>query len=122
MIYNIWLPYALMYGCPYELFWTLNPTKLEPWRKKKEYEDKQRAEVIDFFAWRIGYYNVQAMGVWWGKNSPYPQKPEGRGDDRVPPPNKGEVMTDGARFRAFAVAHNQALKKKREKQSVDSRG
>ena len=112
-----------MYGCPYELFWTLNPVKLEPWRKKRELEAIEQSEIIDFFSWRIGYYTTQAMGVWWGKNISYPEKPEGREEDGVPPPGKGEVMTDGARFKAFALAHRKAIEKKRAaEQQVDSRG
>ena len=108
----------MAYGCPYELFWKLNPAKLEPWRKKREIEAKDQADVIDFLAWRIGYYNAQAMGIWWGSNNTYPESPEGREDNRVPPPGKGEVMTDGARFRAFAMAHNRALRNKQ----VEPRG
>jgi len=106
-----------MYGCPYELFWTLNPAKLDPWRRKHELEAEQQADIIDFLAWRIGLYDTQAMGVWWGHGNTYPQEPLGREkDDRIPPPGKGEEMSDGAKFMAFAVAHRQAIKKKRANQ------
>lgn len=111
-----------MYGCPYELFKHLNPAKLEPWRKARELETKNKAEMIDYAAWRFGIYTTHAYGVWLGKNHSYPERPIGQEerDDRVPPPGKGEAMTDGARFAAFAAAHRRSLREKKEK--VDSRG
>lgn len=72
---------------------------------------------MDFFAWRIGYYDAHAMGLWWGKNATYPEQPEGRKseDDRVPPPGKGGPMSDGAKFAAFAAAHRRTIKERRKK-------
>jgi len=107
----------LSYGCPYELFWHLNPRKLEPFRKKREIEAKQLYDDLDFLAWRIGYYDTHAMGVWWGKNATYPDKPSGRIEDdgRTPPPGKGGPMSDGAKFAAFAAAHRRTIAERRKK-------
>ena len=107
-----------MYGCPYEVFWHLNPKKLEPFQKKREIEAKQQYDDMDFLAWRIGYYEARAMGLWWGKNGEYPDQPEGRKDvdDRTPPPGKGGPMSDGAKFAAFAAAHTRAIEERKRKQ------
>lgn len=90
------------------MFWTLNPRKLEPFRKKKEIEAKQHIKDLDFLAWRIGHYNFYAMGEWWGKNVSYPEEPLSM-KEKAP---QNEPMSDGARFGMWAAAHNA---KKRQK-------
>ena len=92
----------MSYGCPYEVFWHLNPRKLEPFRKKREIEAKQLYDDLDFLAWRIGYYDTHAMGVWWGKNATSPDKPSGR-------------IEDDAKFAAFAAAHRRTIAERRKK-------
>ena len=76
---------------------------------------------MDFFAWRIGYYDAHAMGLWWGKNATYPEQPEGHKpeDNRVPPPGKGGPMSDGAKFAAFAAAHRRTIAERRKKVSCE---
>ena len=120
----MWLPYALSYGCSYELFWHLNPRKLEPFRKKREIEAKQWYDDLDILAWRIGYYDAQAMGLWWGKNNTYPESPLGRSEDdgRVPPPGKGGPMSDGAKFAAFAVAHRKTIAGRKKRAEITGIG
>ena len=68
------------------------------------------------FAWLIGTYMVDAMGVWWSKNHrAYPSEPRNNSDVKeITPGMKGEVMSDGAKFAAFAMLHNQQMRKQRK--------
>ena len=91
------------------MFWHLNPRTLEPWRIKKEIETKQRYEDLDFLAWRIGHYETIAIASCFGNEVSYPEHPEGQDISE----EKGEVMTDGAKFAAFAVVHRRAIAAKK---------
>lgn len=103
------MPYALLYGVPYETFGHLNPRKLEPFRKAKELEAEEKAKMMDYMAWLVGTYTVDAMGVWWGTNhNPYPETPRGTNSKAAPP--DGEVMSDGAKFAAFVIEHNKKIR------------
>ncbi len=66
------LPAALQMGVPYNLFWHLNPRKLEPFRKA--YKDKLSQE--DYNAWRQGAYIKLAVGsILFSKKCKYPENP-----------------------------------------------
>lgn len=93
------------------MFWHLNPRTLEPWRIKKEIEDKQHYEDLDFLAWRIGHYNAIGIATCFSRNISYPERPDGLQESE----GKGEVMTDGARFAAFAAAHRRAIAQRKQK-------
>lgn len=69
----------------------------------------------DSFAWLIGTYTSEAMGMWLGKNhNPYPSRP--RGLEKTEPAKSGRgEMSDGAKFAAFAAAHRQEVRKHRGK-------
>lgn len=111
----MWLPRALAYGCSYKTFWRLNPHKLESFRKAHELELKEQAEMQDSFAWLIGTYTSEAMGMWLGKNhNPYPSRPRGLEKTESAKSGRGE-MSDGAKFAAFAAAHRQEVRKHRGK-------
>lgn len=109
-----------MYGCPYEVFWHLNPKKLEPFREKYRLEQKARAKEIDNLAWLIGTYTMDAFGAFWGKGKKFPDTPRTEQvSERMAIPRsdgdgkeKGSVMTDGARFYAWVVAHNKNKKER----------
>ena len=96
------------------MFWHLNPKKLEPFRKKAENEARQRTEEIDYMAWRIGYYETQAMGVWWGNNISYPEHPETYTKAQE---GKGVKITDADKFAAYAAKHRQAIAARRSKEN-----
>lgn len=67
-----YLPNALLYGVPYELFWHLNPRKLEPF--KMAYQ--KRLEIDNHNAWIQGQYIRLAIGsVLDGKKCKYPEEP-----------------------------------------------
>lgn len=79
MVYDIYLPRALEYGCDFDLFWRLNPRKLKAFEKAYIEKIKGINDYLDILAWRIGYYNVQATQACWGKNrTKYPEKPDCR--------------------------------------------
>lgn len=73
-----YLPNALLYGVPYELFWHLNPRKLEPF--KMSYQ--KRLEIDNHNAWIQGQYIRLAIGsVLDGKKCKYPEAPLFAGED-----------------------------------------
>ena len=95
-------------------FWTLNPTKLEPFQKKREMEAKEQATALDTLAWSVGSYVVDAMAIFLGRNAPaYPSQPRSMNSTEDAPP--GAKMTDADRFAAFAAEHNKRLRQRREK-------
>ena len=58
-------------GIDYDLFWTLNPTSLEPFIKAFS----MRTDYDDIMAWRAGMYIQRAIASSLSKNNPYPNKP-----------------------------------------------
>lgn len=99
----------------YETFWKLNPKRLEPFRVKREKELKEQAATLDTLAWSIGSYVVDGLAMFFGRNHPlYPSTPRSANENENAPKGKGEVMTDGAKFAAFMVAHNRQLKERRK--------
>ena len=55
----MWLPQALTMGIDYDLFWKLNPRKLEPFLKARELKLKQKNEEM----WLQGMYIYNAVSV-----------------------------------------------------------
>ena len=100
----------MLYGVSYELFWHLNPTKLEPFKESNLLKKKEEARLQDMYGWVYGRYVMDAIGAAFSKDYSYPEMPRGATQ------NKGnkQVMSDGAKFAAFALAHRKALEKKRK--------
>lgn len=119
------LPNAMNCGCGYELFWRLNPHKLQVFFEAKKQKIKEDAQMNDAFAWLLGTYVRDAFLSSINRNSSYPRSPRGLNqnddyydqnqDDESESPNK--KMSDGQKFALFMVKHNKALEKKRAKQS-----
>ena len=65
------LPYALMIGVDYDLFWKLNPKSLAPFVKAI----KLRQEYDDSVAWQTGLYVKMAIASSFNKQSKYPERP-----------------------------------------------
>lgn len=85
--------------------------RLEPFQKKRELEVKEKAATLDNLAWSVGSYVMDALAVFWGKNSPsYPDKPRSMNSTENAP--AGEKMTDGAKFAAFAAEHNKQKRRR----------
>lgn len=65
------LPYALMIGVDYELFWVLNPKSLKPFVKAFNLQTKHE----DMIAWQSGIYIRMAVASVMDKNVKYPKTP-----------------------------------------------
>lgn len=71
-IENTVLPNALAIGVAYELFWTLTPKELEPFKKAFSIEQ----EIVDMNNWQLGNYIRFAVGdVLSGGKNKYPNRP-----------------------------------------------
>lgn len=118
------LPKALNCGCAYELFWKLNPHKLQVFFEAKSQKTKEYIQIQDFFAWLLGTYVRDAFLSSINRNSSYPRSPKGLNrdgefydqsqdtDDESRSPHRN--MSDGQRFALFMVKHNKELEKKRK--------
>lgn len=115
-------------GCGYELFWKLNPHKLQPFFEAKKQKIKEDTQLNDSFAWLLGTYVRDAFLSSINKSYSYPRSPRGLNqddnynydqnqdqDDESRSPSKN--MSDGQRFALFMVKHNKALEAKRAKQN-----
>jgi len=100
----------MLYGAPYELFWHLNPTKLEPFKKAYLLRKKEESRLQDMYGWLYGRYVMDAIGAAFSKDYSYPETPRGATKEK----NNKQVMSDGAKFAAFALAHRKALEEKRK--------
>ena len=115
-------------GCGYELFWRLNPHKLQAFFEAKKQKIKEDVQIYDSFAWLLGTYVRDAFLSSINRNSSYPRSPRGLNqddnfnydqnqdqDDESRSPSKN--MSDGQKFALFMVKHNKALEAKRAKQN-----
>ena len=61
----------------YNLFWTLNPRKLKPFRKAREDRLKISQSRMNLQAWMMGLYVQRAIGSCFSNKagSKYPEKP-----------------------------------------------
>ena len=50
-------------GITEEVFWHLNPTKLQPYIKAYQEREKKRFEEMDYIGWLFGMYNFKALNV-----------------------------------------------------------
>lgn len=118
------LPNAMKCGCGYELFWHLNPVKLESFYEA--YRLKVREDVVmqDSFAWLQGAYVREAFLSVINRTASYPREPRGlnREDDlyyenqnQNTESRSPHKMTDGQNFALFMVKHNKALQEKKAK-------
>jgi len=65
------LPYALMIGVDYDLFWSLNPKSFQPFVKAFQL----RQEYDDMVAWLNGMYVKRAIASSLNKEAKYPNHP-----------------------------------------------
>jgi hypothetical protein len=117
------LPNALNCGCSYELFWHLNPKKLEPFYEANRLRTKEQTTMQDSFAWLQGFYVREAFLSCINRSVSYPKSPIGLNRDNFY--SQGEDaesssphrMSDGQNFALFMVKHNKTIKEKRAKQN-----
>ena len=106
-MYDLYLPKALLYGCSYELFWKLNPKKLEAFAKAYEEKIELLNTCMDTAAWLNGMYVLNAIGAAFGKHSnKYPEKPNTQRDF---------ALEERMRIRKFFDSHSEYMREKREK-------
>jgi len=75
LIYKIWLPQSLTIGVGYELFWHLNPKKLEPFRASFKQIQDEKFATMNYSSWLNGIYVGKAISASFNKNVDYPNKP-----------------------------------------------
>lgn len=100
---------ALSIGIGSVEFWTLNPSKLEPYIRAHEIRDKRRLEEINFEGWLTGIYVTYSLGCAFSQNSRYPQEPFVLFGDKVSPEERS--VQEAAIFAAYAEEFNRRLKK-----------
>lgn len=102
----------MIWGCSYELFWTLNPKKLKAFEKAYTEKIEQENKVMDVMAWRIGAYVTRSIGAALdGRRSKYPEMPE----MLRPSPEVEEAQ----RIRAYMENHSRYMRElKRNRQSA----
>lgn len=91
-----------MMHVPYELFWKLNPKKLEPFEKAMELEQKAAQARINLTAWLNGVYVQHAVASCFSKGAKYPQKPL----DIFGTEKKATPEQEVAMFESFMHMHN----------------
>ena len=97
----------MLYGCPYELFWKLNPVKLQAFAKAYEQKIEVDNKMMDAQAWLNGMYVMQAIAVCFGKKSnKYPEKPNSQRDF---------AMEEAIRIREFMKSHSQYMREKKRR-------
>ena len=100
MIEKVYLPEGIYIGVDYELFWRLNPNKLnafiEAYRKKLE----EKQQHINLQAWLNGMYNAHAISACLSDKHSYPQKPIDLSGE------EDTADTDSKLFEAYAIRFN----------------
>ena len=87
---------------PYELFWKLNPKKLEPFQKAAEMEQKAMQARLNLTGWVNGIYIQHAVASCFAKNAKYPQKPI----DIFGTEEKATPKQEAQMFERFMYQHN----------------
>ena len=62
-------------GVTYELFWGLNPIKLEPFKMAFKQTQDEKLATMNYSAWLNGIYVGKAISASFNKNADYPNKP-----------------------------------------------
>ena len=75
LIDNVWLPAALQFGIPIDVFWTLNPKYMYMYQEEYIREKKEQMQMLDVSAYYQGMYVQQAIASCFSKKVRYPKKP-----------------------------------------------
>lgn len=109
------MPIAIRYGVPMDIFWDLNPKKLDPWQRMFEFRQQEEADKRDYDAWLQGQYFAAAIGAAFdGQKSPYPSEPFSITQRRDEQAEANRVAAD--KFWAFAMAFNKRFQQQQEQQ------
>jgi len=108
IIENVYLPQALTIGVDYDLFWSLNPRKLQAFVKSFKMKQKIKAEYINYQTWLQGIYFGRALVATLDKNQEYFEEPIGFQKIKE---QKSQEELMAMKFEAWAIAFNQSLEK-----------
>lgn len=96
------MPHALVWGIPYDIFFTLDPHTIKPFEKAYQIKTKDEAQVMNYNAWLIGKYICSSIASCLSRKAKYPSEPfKSRDDDE-----EGYVLSDADRFEMFASVFN----------------
>lgn len=108
IIENVYLPQALIIGVDYDLFWSLNPRKLQPFVESFKMKQKIKTEYINFQTWLQGIYFGKALVASLDKNQEYFKEPI---DFQKIKEQKSQEELMAMKFEAWSIAFNQSLEK-----------
>lgn len=97
-------------GVPYELFWKLNPKKLESFEKAHDLKLKHDNES----AWLNGFYGAMAIASCLSKKAKYPTKPIDFKNEQNEIDQEEKNKIDSLRFSAWAQVFNEKFKAKQK--------
>jgi len=108
IVENVYLPQALTIGVDYDLFWSLNPRKLQAFVKSFKMKQKIKTEYINFQTWLQGIYFGRALVASLDKNQEYFKEPI---DFQKIKEQKSQEELMAMKFEAWSIAFNQSLEK-----------
>lgn len=108
IIENVYLPQALTIGVDYDLFWSLNPRKLQPFVESFKMKQKIEIEYINYQTWLQGIYFGKALVASLDKNQEYFKEPI---DFQKIKEQKSQEELMAMKFEAWSIAFNQSLEK-----------
>lgn len=98
---------------PENIFWDLNPKRLEPWQRHFEYQEQVRSDEIDYRSWLAGRYVLDAIAAALdSKKNPYPTEPYSTTQRRNEEEEARQFAAD--KFAAFAMAFNARFRQQQE--------
>ena len=108
IIENVYLPQALTIGVDYDLFWSLNPRKLQPFVNSFKMKQEIKTEYINYHTWLQGIYFGRALVAILDKNQEYFKEPI---DFQKIKEQKSQEELMAMKFEAWSIAFNQSLEK-----------
>lgn len=98
----MYLPSALMYGVPWDVFWKLNPKKLKIFERNYEKGIEIQQARMNLNAWLNGLYVQNAVASVFSKSARYPKKPF----DMFKPLKPKTAEEEGADFLRYVMQYN----------------
>lgn len=75
MIDTIWMPAAIRFGIPADVFWELNPKYMYMYQEAYLREKEEQLQMLDVAAYYQGLYVQQAIASCFSKRGKYPKRP-----------------------------------------------
>lgn len=102
----MWIPLAVKYEIPLEIFRKLNPKIMERYLPFFKEQARQRLENISSVGWVNGIYVGRAINGCFAKNAKYPEEPMKLWTDGESAEEVSDPFTDADRFAIFAATFN----------------